>query len=69
VVLKRKVKVVPSAITAFDIGPAGRTLALGTSEGDTIICSFQIFCIRCTVIPRLGVRPMRHAPHARAGNI
>lgn len=32
-VLKRKVKAVASAITAFDIGPAGHTLALGTSEG------------------------------------
>jgi hypothetical protein len=37
VVLKRKVKAVPSAITAFDIGPASRTLALGTSEGTAVV--------------------------------
>jgi hypothetical protein len=37
VVLKRKVKAVSSAITAFDIGPAGRTIALGTSEGADVL--------------------------------
>ena len=37
VVLKRKVKAVSSAITAFDIGPAGRTIALGTSEGTAAV--------------------------------
>lgn len=32
-VLKRRVKAVNSAITAFDIGPSGGILAFGTSEG------------------------------------
>ncbi len=31
--LKRRVKAVASAITAFDIGPEGGVLAFGTSEG------------------------------------
>lgn len=39
-VLKRKVKAVSSAITAFEIGPAGRTLALGTSEGAIALEAF-----------------------------
>lgn len=36
VVLKRKVKAAASAITAFEVGPAGQTLAVGTSEGTAI---------------------------------
>ena len=44
VVLKRKVKAVSSAITAFDIGPAGRTIALGTSEG---AATMEAACTLC----------------------
>ena len=44
VVLKRKVKAVSSAITAFDIGPAGRTIALGTSEGAATMVAACTLC-------------------------